>query len=234
MLNAPGTKPSCHELDDHHNHHHQQQVGDYQCQRSLDRIACAQSLHAMLSDAVHSMRGADPRVHRRAVRMGLSYAEEYAARSRQAHVAWPMGEQGATEQGSAAGAGNGDGPGTSSASAEADARQHGEVEGEELKRLWVEVEAARGDGARLAGLLEEGRHCKLLPGVPLVAGPWLQDGAGLGGGGAAQTVDMTVGVERGVEATAWRRLARLAGGGQQEAVEVGDGCIWVRQPVSCP
>ncbi len=244
MLNSPGANASRQEgqpdeLGD--GQHQQQQARDYHRQSSLDRMACAQSLHAMLSDAVHSMRGADPGVHRRAVGMGLSHAEEYAARLRQAHVAWPVGQPGATEQGPTAGDSHGEGPSTSSASEEADPCQHVEVKAGELERLWVEVQAARGDGGRLAGLLEEEVYGKLLPAVPAVAGSWSQHGGGGGGGGgsegggwgAAQEVDMAVAVAHRIETTAWRRLARLAAGGRQEAVEVGDGCTWVRQPVSC-
>ncbi len=191
----------------------QQQASAYLSQVIIDRLECAQSLHALLSDAAHSMRGADPRVHRRAVGMGLSYAEEYAERSRQAHVAWPVGEPGGTEQGLAGDVGAGDSAGAGGQRAEAITDRVGEREREQpLAQLWSEVQAARGDGRRLVGWLEEGRYGELLPG-----------GAGSQHGGWVQGGEAARGVVGFVEATAWRTLGQLAAAGRPDAVEVGQG-----------
>ncbi len=193
----------------------QQQAWSYLGQKITERLECATSLHTLLSDAAHSMRGADPRVQRRAVGMGLSYAEEYAERSRRAHVAWPVGEPGGTEQGLAGGLGTGESAGADGGDADKAMDCVGEREREQqLAQLWSEVQAARGNGRQLVGWLEEGRYGELLPGV-------LPGGAGSQHGGWAQGGDVAGGVAGFVEVTAWLKLAQLAARGWPDAVEVG-------------
>lgn len=199
----------------------QQQAWSYVAHQVIDHLECAQSLHAMLSDAAHSMRGADPRVHQRAVAMGLSYAEEYVERSRRAHVAWPVGDPRGKEQGLAGGLGTGGSAGAHGSEAD-ELAHHAREREQQLAQRWSEVQAARGNGRRLVGWLEEGRYGELLPGV-------LPGDAGSQHGGWAQGGDMAGGVVGFVEATTWLKLAQLAAVGRPDAVEVGQracGAEW--------
>ncbi len=168
-------------------------------------VACARALCDMVSDAAQSMGGGSDWTRVNAIKAGLDRAEEFVDSTRSVQLRWPaldprVPDGDAADGGVVAGTGG----------RTADAQDGGQPWGQHsLDQLWVEVQAARGDGGRLAGLLGEERVNGLL-GRDLAAG---FGAAGWGGSARGRA-------EPGMLLGPWLGLGLRAAEGQVEATEV--------------